>query len=325
MTINRTLGIAVGAGLASALLFAASAKGAALAFVVAYVTPLPIMIATLGFGQATGLFGAAVACCAIAAVLGLGAAVFFGVMLGFPSWWLGYLSLLARPSQPQPADASAGPRPALIWYPIGRVVAWGAVLMAAVVLALGAATVVHFGSFDAAVAAVSAHLQAALSGAVRDELTLTDSVSTLVHLLPALLAASTFVMLMLNLWLAGRVVQRSGLLTRSWPALPEHLRLPRSLVAVLVLGGTATVLGGLPGMVGSVLVAPVALAFAFQGLGAAHALTRGLAARGLILLAVYFVTFSLVPSLLALAVLGVVDCLLPLRNKRPPTVLPTKL
>jgi hypothetical protein len=62
-----------------------------------------------------------------------------------------------------------------------------------------------------------------------------------------------------------------------------------------------------------------------QGLGAAHALTRGLAARRLILFAIYFITLSVIPSLLALAVLGVIDCLLPLRQKhRPSTPSPTK-
>ncbi len=136
-----------------------------------------------------------------------------------------------------------------------------------------------------------------------------------VQLLPVLMSASVFLMLMLNLWLAGRIVERSALLTRPWPRLPENIRIPKIAVAVFVVAGIAVVLGGALRVAGGVLAASFAMAFVLQGLGAAHALTRGLAARRLILLAIYLITFTVVPSFVALAVLGVIDCLLPLRQR----------
>ena len=323
--MNRTFGIAAGAGLASALLFAASAKGAGPALVIAYVTPLPIMIAALGFGQATGLMAAGIASCAIAGVLGLLPGVFFGILLGFPSWWLAYLVLLARPviihAQGIGPDLSAP----MLWYPIGRIVVWGAGLVAAVVLALGSATVVHFGSYVSAVHALSSRLATILGGSPSDGLPIGESAAAIVQLLPSLMAGSAFLMLMVNLWLAARVVQRSGLLSRPWPPLPENLRLPRIAAACLIGCGLIATAGGATSVASGVIVAPLSVAFMLQGLGAAHALTRGLAARRLILFAIYFITLSVIPSLLALAVLGVIDCLLPLRQKhRPSTPSPTK-
>ena len=104
----RQAGVALGAGLASALLFVVSAKGTTAAALIAYFTALPIMIAGLAFGHAWGLAGA---------VLGIGAvAVGLGPILGIyalcfalPGEWLSYLALLARPA-PAPVAPGAPPR-----------------------------------------------------------------------------------------------------------------------------------------------------------------------------------------------------------------------
>ena len=316
--MNRSLGIAIGAGLASALLFAASTRGAGLALVIAYVTPLPIMIAALGFGQATGLVAAGLATISIAVVLGVLPGIAFALLLGFPAWWLAYLALLARPvtGDPSPAIVSPGaPKPPalLLWYPIGRVVAWGAALVASVILALGAALILHFGGFETTVTLLSSRVQEIVGRGTAEDLTGSTTARHIVQLLPVLTAASAFLMLSLNLWAAARVVQRSGLLGRPWPALPEHLRLPKVAAGVLLLSAALLLGGGAMRVAGGVVVASLGMAFALQGLGTAHALTRGLAARRPILIAIYFITFSLVPSLVALAVLGVVDCLFTLR------------
>ena len=312
----RTFGIAIGAGLASALLFAASAKGAGPALIIAYVTPLPIMIAALGFGQSTGLMAAGLAACAIAVTLGIMPGVFFAVLLGFPSWFLCYLVMLARPLTVSGPVAVPPQGPGLmLWYPIGRVAAWAAAIVASVILATGGLVMVHYSGFEPAVEAVSGRLMDVV-GPAADELSGATTARNLVKMLPLLMGASAFLMLMVNLWLAGRTVERSALLTRPWPALPENFRLPRIAAFTMVASGLLAATGGAPGLAGGVIAAVFGMAFVLQGLGAAHALTRGLAARRLILTGIYFITFTIVPSLVALAVLGVVDCLLPLRQRQ---------
>lgn len=315
MASLRTLGIAAGAGLASALLFAASAKGGALALVIAAVTPLPVMIAALGFAQATGLVAAAVASLVTAALLGPLSGALFGVLIAFPAWWLAYLSLLARPAPPgTPATVP------LAWYPIGRVAAWAALLTAALFLAFGAATLLHYGGYGKALTSIAAEMRAAMI-VTEAERSFADQAGLMVRLVPLVLAGLTFLALTVNLWLAARVVQGSGLLARPWPPLPENLRLPRPTASILIAAGVASFVGGPVGVAAGIVFAPLSLAFVMQGLGTAHALTRGLAARRAILCGIYLVTLSLAPSLLALLVLGLVDCLTPLRRPRavPPS------
>lgn len=315
MASFRTLGIATGAGLAAALLFAASAKGGALALVIVCATPLPIMIATLGFAQSSGLVAAAVGSVVVGALLGPLTGGFFAALVAFPSWWLPYLSLLGR----QAPVTSTTPQPAMTWYPVGHVVAWTAALTAAVFLAMGAVTVLHYGGYEKALTALASDMAKAL--AASEAASVANQAAIMVRLTPLVLAALTFLALCTNLWVAARVVQGSGLLVRPWPSLPEHLRLPRGMALLLIVAGLALFLGGVIGLASGIVFTPLSLAFMLQGLGAAHALTRGLAARRLILLAVYLVSLSLTPSLLALAVLGLVDCLTPLRRRKavPPS------
>ena len=49
--------VAVGAGCAAAFLFAVSAQTSPLAMTLAYLAPLPIMIATMGWGVDAGAIG----------------------------------------------------------------------------------------------------------------------------------------------------------------------------------------------------------------------------------------------------------------------------
>ena len=56
-TLSRIPGpvVALGAGIASAILFVVAQKGTMLSMALAYLTPLPLMIAGLGFGVSSGL------------------------------------------------------------------------------------------------------------------------------------------------------------------------------------------------------------------------------------------------------------------------------
>ena len=60
--------VAIGAGCAAALLFAVSAQSSLLAMTLAYLAPLPIMIATLGWGLDGGAIAAAIAIAVLAGV-----------------------------------------------------------------------------------------------------------------------------------------------------------------------------------------------------------------------------------------------------------------
>lgn len=113
------IAIAIGAGLAAALLFYIPVKGSALAMILAIFAALPIMIAGLAFSPSVA-FGAAFAGTA-ALLLALDEifAATFALTAAFPAWWLTRLAWLARPAANGESGAtqmvSSGIRSASSW------------------------------------------------------------------------------------------------------------------------------------------------------------------------------------------------------------------
>ena len=129
--MGQFLGIGIGAGLVSALLFSLLLKGTALAILLYLLAPIPILIVGLGWSHKAALVAALAGSLALAVAvqpfLGLG----FLAYLALPAWWLAYLALLGRPG----ADGT------MEWYPTGRLLAWtaGTAALAFVAIAVIAA------------------------------------------------------------------------------------------------------------------------------------------------------------------------------------------
>src|SRR3954451_15681730 len=97
-----SLGVAIGAGLASALLFLVLTKGTIIALCLAYFAPLPLMIASLGFGQWTGLVGALLGVGVITALLSPSVGLVYAIGIGIPAWLVCLAALRgAPPPEPQ--------------------------------------------------------------------------------------------------------------------------------------------------------------------------------------------------------------------------------
>ena len=321
----QNLLIGVGAGVASALLFATPASGAALAPLLMIVASLPILIAAIGWSHWAGLFAVAVAAVALILVSDAGsvqsALVPFIVGVGAPAWWLGYLSLLARPD-----PASGG----LIWYPAGALVLWSAVLGALVML-----TVIPFYGWD--LETFRASLRTLFTTALQVETDgapapLGDSarfINFLVDIMPAAAAALGTIINLLNLWLAGRILDISGRLRRPWPDLPA-MRLPLGAPGLLIAALVVSYAGGMLGLVASVIGSALLIAHAVVGLAVVHMMTRGRPGRAGMLAALYALlpVFALLRVLhwpvLALAALALIDCVFDLRgrmaSRQPPVV-----
>jgi hypothetical protein len=306
--------VGLGAGAAAALLFASVVSGSFVAVFLFYLAPLPILIAALGWSHLAGLIAAASATAVIAIVSG--AFLIVVPTIAFGAWWLGYLALLARPST---NDA------ALEWYPVGRLVLWAAVIGTLVV----AAAMPHFGtdleSLQAALRKIYERLIAErlLIDRPAPEKSLID---LLVIAVPPAAAVFSTIINLVNLWLAARVVNISGRLTRPWPDIAA-LTLPPAASGLLAAAIAGSFLPDLFGVLASAFAASLLLVFAILGLAVMHVITRGMNGRTLVLAGTYAAAIVIGWPVLMMSVLGLVETLFNMRDriarKRGPPTLPT--
>jgi hypothetical protein len=298
--------IGISAGAATALLFASVASGSLISILLFYLAPLPILIAAIGWSHWAALIAAGFASVALATIFGQNLLLAFLFGIGLPAWWLGYLTLLARPTGPGPGDME--------WYPVGNLVVWCAIAGAAVVIA----ALINFGSgeegFRAALRSGIERVIKAQGPAKGPAPDINRLVDFLVLALPPAAAVLTTITNALNLWLAGRIVSVSGRLKRPAPDIPG-MQFPS--YAPLLTGGAiaASFVPGLIGTAAGVLAAALLMAYAFLGLAVLHHMTRGMNARALLLGSAYVSVMVLGWPALLMMLLGLADTALDIRGR----------
>ena len=307
--------VAIGAGCAAALLFAVSSQSSLLAMALAYLAPLPIMIATLGWGLDGGAIAGAISVAVLAAVAEPLSALVFAGSVAVPAWALAAFSVtpLARYLRRLKPGAP-------VHAPVGAIVSLAALLgMVASIAVLTTAIVVYGGYREAA-----RHLTEAIAALAGDafenapgNVTARGFAETLVLYGPPAIAGSTLVMLCVNLYAAARSTQLSHNLPRPWPDIPASLALPWPLgVAFLICVAGAYALPVPTAQYFSIGAGGLGAALALQGLAVAHALSRGLKMRPLMLIALYACCVLRAKyTLPVLAGLGVIDGFLKLRSR----------
>jgi hypothetical protein len=307
--------IGLGAGAASAFLFASVTSGSPISLVLANFAQLPILLAAIGWTHYAGLVAVLMASAGLAVILGSWVSFAFLIGIGLPAWWIGYLALLARPAPGAGADME--------WYPVGRIVVWTAIAAGVIVIA---SIVRHGLDIDSVKAGLRRELDLAARflgtfrfPGFRDA----DQVrEALVLIVPGMKAIALTFTSLINLWLAALIVKISGRLRRPWPPIAQ-MTFPSFAPKVFAGAVAATFLPGLLGLIGGVFVASLLLAYALLGFAVVHSITLGVAGRGAMLTGLYFLVmvFSW-PLLLVMSVLGLVETMLALRARvaarRPP-------
>lgn len=323
-SLDMNLGLLIGAlaGSVSALLFASASAGTLIGvLVLTLLSPLPVAIAGLGWGWRAAAIAAATAVLLLALLANGRAALVHALALGIPTAVLSHFLLLARPVAP----AAAGAPPQLEWYPIGRIVAWAA-LIAGVLGALALLTTASD------VDTLRTSLRQTLDRFVKIGGTLPGGydrplgekeVAALTELMVVTFAGAIatlwIAIAILNLWIAGHVTRLSGQLKRPWPDL-SMMVLPRELPLALAAAIALTFLPGMLGLAASGFVSALIVAYMLAGLAILHYLTRGMGARPAILIAVYGALMILNPfSGLLLAIAGIAEPVSPLRRVFPNT------
>jgi hypothetical protein len=312
--INR-FGLPIGAGLASALLFIVTLKGTAIAMALAYLAPLPLMIATLGWGHLSGaVAGGLAAGCVVEPLSGL----LFGLTVALPSWALAAFAVAPGVGLPW---RKSEPRPE--WMPVGAIVALAAALGALVSLGALVALIVVYGGYAKGLQAFADALapaieEAAGASAIMPEgETLEDFALSIVRLSPAAIAGSTMLMFSVNLYAAARSTKLSHRLRRPWPDLPGALALPASVAALAIASlALAFALPAPANQFAWIVAGALGAAFVLQGLAVLHALSRGLPLRPWLLAALYFCCVARSNwTLPAIAFIGLVESFATLRAR----------
>ena len=311
----------------------ATAGSPIIQFVLFLLTPLPVYLAGMSVGWMASVIAGLTG--------GIALAVFTNPLIGLvfaatqlaPAGVLTYLAQLARQVAPAagPGEAAPPAQPTLEWYPIGRIIAWTAVM--AVLLSVAMLLIIGQ-DVDALRQALRQFIESVIqqgmppqqgapspvTGAELD--TITD---ISLKLLPAITAISIMATLLFNLWLAGRITLATGRLKRPWPnlsAITYPTGTPLLLAVAVVLAAYA------PGMVGlfaASAAGAVYFAYVLLGLAILHYVTRGNAWRPLILWAVYFGFLVLNTGFsVILVIMALLEPISPIRRdfvrpqKRPP-------
>jgi hypothetical protein len=331
--MTQFLGIGIGAGLVSALLFGVLLKATALAILLYLLAPLPILIVGLGWSHRAALVAAVTGALALAVVvqpfLGLG----FFAYLALPAWWLAYLALLGRAN----ADGT------MEWYPTGRLLAWTAGTAGLAFVAIAVIAAPNYETFQSQLrgmtrtliqvradraanpgaplpkpAAPEAGAEAPAEPGPQDpaEATRTEVANALAAVAPGLATHGLTVLLTFYLWAAARIVRVSGRLLRPWPDLAATM-MPRRVMAVLAGAMLLALVPGYPGVLGVAVAGALSAAFAIQGLAAFHDRSRGRPGRLALLFGLYLILFfTQGVALLALTLFGIADTALDRRRPR---------
>ncbi|MEW6437006.1 MAG: DUF2232 domain-containing protein [Pseudomonadota bacterium] len=336
-------GIAFGSGLAATLLLLAAFQGSVPAMLLAYLSPLPLMIATIGFGHMTGLGAVLAAFITLVALLvaanpqDLNASTFrdagldglvFVVCEALPSWWLARIASLSLSAPILPflpgstTDDKESKKDSKEESRLSLVIVTAAAIAVLIVAGMLAVMQIEGENFPALVDKMAANIKPVMMQQTGVDLLRAREIDAFAHLLarslPAVAAGLVFVAFLVDLWLAGRVVQISQRLQVPWPNIAREYRVPRLLAPVFFAAVGLIFLGGAIGLVASLAASVLGVAFALQGLAVIHVATLGLRFRNNLLFLIYLFVVPLTPwSLAPFTLLGLFEAGFSLRDRKP--------
>jgi hypothetical protein len=340
LTRGKPYAVAAGAGVAAGVLFSLTHQATFLATALAYLSPLPIMIAMLGFGRTAGV-GAAIAASVTVFALAIAqmrhgpwtrgvdeaglAALIFALSLGLPALWLSFLAALSRikGNAPWTISSAAARSFAREYFPLERILTYAVAISATIAVAATIYVTFRHGPLEAVIERAMKEVTPVLERIVGENPSLPaginlHAIARLIVLAAApAMAASSLLMLMANLWLAGRVAEVSGRLPRPWPDIARELQLPRMYALVFAAAVGASFLGALPGLISAIVAAALGMGFALQGLAVMHDLSRGARFRTPLLIAIYFAIILLMPwPLILFTLIGLIEAAFSLRQRK---------
>jgi hypothetical protein len=286
--------IAAAAGLASAMLAAAAVTGPGLGMILAALAPLPLMIVGFGWHPLMAVLGGAITAAALSAMLRGSAGVIYAILAMLPA----YLA------------AHAAWRPEIDSRTRIGLIALGCAVYGAAATIIGALSI----SFDydvlqAQLLRQSETVYRLMAGLGRDAplepMRGQDPklfIQTYAQLVAPISALILGMIYMMNAWIAARVAEASGRLPKEREPV-SAMAYPRLLLPVAAGALLAGLLPGYIGLMAELVGVALVLALIALGFSTVHDVTRGMAARPIILTVLWIVTFVIgIPAFLMLFV-----------------------
>lgn len=261
--------IGIGSGLASAVLAYSAVRGNVLLKLVLFIlTPLPVLIAGLGWGVVATIAGALAGAAIMTVAGGPALGLTFLLVLGIPAMLVAWLADLGRPS----ADGLTTD-----WFPAGGILAafatYGGLIPVFFAPFVGGSYTTLKPQMLPFVTRAIKQMQAQFGATPLTEAQIDAFTDVMIAALPASIAAYWVLLFAINVYLAGRIALASGRLVRPWPDL--HALLPPPWLA-LALAATMvlSMLSGGPRMLGSSMTGALIVAFMLYGLSVIHAVSH---------------------------------------------------
>ncbi len=314
--MNSPLPIGLGAGLVSAVLFASAAIGGVQSVLLLYLSPLPPLLAGLGWGWASAAVAAISGTVVSAAALGFMSGVSYFITLGLPIAGLCYLALLSREATELQPAGHGQPQPTLEWYPPGRLVTWAAVIagtLSAISVPLVATTAEAYRGtiHDMLKSAIVPYLGTEAS---LDETSLEAMLDMMARVLPAAMAIVWLAVAVFNMWLAGRIVEYSGRALRPWPNIAA-MTYPNGMALAFIAALGLSFLPNLLGIIAVAFASAFSFAYMLLGLVILHVITRPMPLRPMLLAAIYLSIFLFGWVAIIVAIIGLGDPIFKLRER----------
>lgn len=298
-------------GLAGAAVFAVLSRGTPGALLLSQLSPLPVMIVALGLGAIHGATAAIAGAVAVTAALGAVFGMSYGLLVALPAFAASYVALGAPLNRRDRVTRR---------FSSNAVTALCVAVGGATILFAGVNFFSH-GELDEPLGFVQGmffvEIEDQLKEQKLDEALSKAQIKQFVQFaVPAMFAGALVLLHAMNLWIAGRLTQISGMLQQRWPDIAREFELPRAVGIVFPVASLATFLGGFAAEAAFVAAGVSGIALALQGLAVTHFFLRESKAGVATLALLYFVTGALVVPIFLFAILGLFDMGLHFRDRK---------
>ncbi|MGQ3212887.1 MAG: DUF2232 domain-containing protein [Shinella sp.] len=290
------------AGVTAALLSLSANAQSSLAIVLYAASALPILIAGLGWGNASALIAVVAGGAVASALVSSYFALMIVIITLIPAGWLSNLANLARP-----ASELGGPEDALAWYPLSNILVHLALMVTLGMIAVGAIV-----GYDSAMASqlVDIVIQTlkAQEPLYNPDAAAVAQLKTIFALALPLVQGALWVFLLFGAYyIASFIVRLSGKGLRPREDMPSTLRMHRNAVFFFLAGLVMSFLGGGPAIIGALVCGTFGAGFVLAGFASLHFRTRGKPWRLFALWFAYLSVLLLTIPVFFILILGMMD------------------